>query len=150
MRIWSPIAAVAGTGKVPTATLPAPMSNVYGWSAHAASVLAFWALALRIEGDYAEAGVPMLPVTNGDAYTRLQILVYSALLVPITLALGPAADLGWIYYGTAIVTGLLFVWYAYQLFRRPETTPPIRLYKYSLLYLALVFIAMGLDAAILG
>lgn len=110
----------------------------------------FWALALRIEGDYAEAGVPMLPVTNGDAYTRLQILVYSALLVPITLALGPAADLGWIYYGTAIVTGLLFVWYAYQLFRRPETTPPIRLYKYSLLYLALVFIAMGLDAAILG
>ncbi len=110
----------------------------------------FWALALRLEGDYAEAGVPMLPVTNGPAYTRLQILGYSVMLVAVSLALGPAAQLSWIFYATALSTGGAFIWYAYELFRKPESTPPIRLYKYSLVYLALVFIGMGIDAALLG
>jgi len=110
----------------------------------------FWALALRLEGDYAEAGVPMLPVTNGPAYTRVQILRYSVMLVAISFTLGPAANLSWIYYATAAITGGLFIAYAFQLFRHPDTTPPIRLYKYSLLYLAFVFIAMGVDAALLG
>ncbi len=110
----------------------------------------FWALALRLEGDYAEAGVPMLPVTNGPAYTRLQIMGYSVMLVAVSLVLGPAAHLSWIFYATALGLGGVFVFYAYQLFSRPDTTPPIRLYKYSLLYLALVFVAMGLDALLLG
>jgi protoheme IX farnesyltransferase len=110
----------------------------------------FWALALRLEGDYAEAGVPMLPVTSGPAYTRLQILRYSVMLVAVSLLLGPAGDLKYIYYATALVSGGAFIGYAWQLFRRHESTPPIRLYKYSLLYLALLFIAMGVDAAILG
>jgi len=110
----------------------------------------FWALALRLEGDYAEAGVPMLPVTNGPAYTRLQILRYSVMLLIVSLMLGPAGDLGYIYYGTVLGTGAIFVAMAYQLWRKPETTAPIQLYKYSLLYLALVFVAMGVDAALLG
>ncbi len=110
----------------------------------------FWALALRLEGDYAEAGVPMLPVTHGPAATRIQILRYSVMLVVVSLVLGPAGELSWIYYGAALATGGIFVAYAYQLFRKPETTPPIRLYKYSLLYLALVFVAMGVDVAVLG
>ena len=110
----------------------------------------FWALALRLEGDYAEAGVPMLPVTAGPAYTRLQILRYSVMLVAVSLVLGPAGNLGYIYYATALLTGGAFIAYAWQLFRKHETTPPIRLYKYSLLYLALLFVAMGVDAAILG
>ncbi|MEO8541905.1 MAG: heme o synthase, partial [bacterium] len=110
----------------------------------------FWALALRLEGDYAEAGVPMLPVTAGPAFTRLQILRYSVMLVAVSLILGPAAELGVIYYATALATGGFFVFLAYQLFRKHETTPPIRLYKYSLLYLALVFISMGVDAAVFG
>ena len=110
----------------------------------------FWALSLRLEGDYAEAGVPMLPVTDGPAATRLQILRYSVMLVIVSLMLGPGGELSWIYYATALGTGAVFVALAYQLWRRPDVTPPIRLYKYSLLYLALVFIGMGVDAALLG
>ena len=110
----------------------------------------FWALALRLEGDYAEAGVPMLPVTDGPAYTRVQILRYSVMLVLVTFLMGPAADLSWIYYGASVGLGGWFVFLAYQLWRKPADTPPIRLYKYSLLYLALLFVAMGVDAAALG
>jgi protoheme IX farnesyltransferase len=110
----------------------------------------FWALSLRLEGDYAEAGVPMLPVTNGPAFTRLQILRYSVMLVIVSLMLGPGGELSYIYYATALGTGGLFVAMAFQLWRKPAITPPIRLYKYSLLYLALVFISMGVDAAVLG
>ena len=110
----------------------------------------FWALSLRLEGDYAEAGVPMLPVTNGPAYTRLQILRYSVMLVVVSLMLGPAGELSLIYYATALGTGAVFIAMAYQLWREPKTTPPINLYKYSLLYLALVFVSMGVDAAVLG
>ncbi|MGE5596510.1 MAG: heme o synthase, partial [Hyphomicrobiales bacterium] len=110
----------------------------------------FWALALRLENDYAEAGVPMLPVTDGPAYTRVQILRYSVLLVLVSLLLAPAANLTWIYLPSALATGGLFVWYAWRLFRSPESESPMTLYKWSLLYLALLFVSMGLDAAILG
>ena len=61
----------------------------------------------------------------------------------------PAAELGLIYLGTAIIAGALFIWKAFELWRRPDRVPPMGLYKYSLLYLAIVFVAMGLDAAIL-
>jgi len=110
----------------------------------------FWALSLRLEGDYAEAGVPMLPVTNGAAFTRLQILRYSVMLVIVTLMLGPAAELSFIYYATALGTGGVFVAMAFQLWRRPESVAPISLYKYSLLYLAVLFVSMGIDAPLLG
>lgn len=110
----------------------------------------FWALALRLEGDYAEAGVPMLPVTDGPAYTRVQILRYSVMLVVVTFLMGPAADLSWIYYASSVGLGGWFIFLAFQLWRQPASTPPIRLYKYSLLYLALLFVAMGVDAAALG
>jgi protoheme IX farnesyltransferase len=110
----------------------------------------FWALSLRLEGDYAEAGVPMLPVTNGAAYTRIQILRYSVMLVIVSMMLGPAAELGAIYYATALGTGGVFIAMAFQLWRNPQTVAPITLYKYSLLYLAIVFVSMGVDAALLG
>jgi protoheme IX farnesyltransferase len=110
----------------------------------------FWALALRLEGDYAEAGVPMLPVTDGPSVTRFQILRYSVMLVVISVLLAPAADLGIIYLGSIIALGGAFSWYAFQLWRHPERESPMTLYKYSLLYLALVFVAMGVDALVLG
>jgi len=110
----------------------------------------FWALSLRLENDYAEAGVPMLPVIAGPAVTRLQILRYSVMMVLVTFILGPAADLGVIYYASAVGLGGMFIGYAYQLWRNPDGTPPIRLYKYSLLYLALLFVSMGVDAAVFG
>jgi protoheme IX farnesyltransferase len=108
----------------------------------------FWALALRLKDDYAEAKVPMLPVTAGPAATRLQILRYSVMLVLISLLLAPAAELGFVYLGAAAITGVLFTWYAYRLWRDPEHVSPMSLYKYSLLYLALVFVAMGVDALV--
>ncbi len=110
----------------------------------------FWSLALRMKGDYEEAGVPMLPVTNGAPYTRTQIFLYSVLLVPVTFALVPAANLGWIYLASAIGSGAVFVGLAWRLWRRPEAGSPMHLFSYSLLYLTIVFVAMGLDAAILG
>ncbi len=108
----------------------------------------FWALALRLKNDYAEAGVPMLPVTHGPAITRVQIFRYSVLLVLVSLLLGPAADLSWVYLGAALGLGAAFVWFATRLWRDPEHVSPMSLYKYSLLYLALVFVAMGVDIAV--
>ncbi|MBA4179708.1 MAG: protoheme IX farnesyltransferase [Anaerolinea sp.] len=108
----------------------------------------FWALSLRLRNDYADAGVPMLPVTDGPEVTRAQILRYSVMLVAVSLLLGPAGELRWIYFATALVTGGIFVAMAFKLFRAPERTPPMSLYKYSLLYLAVMFVAMGVDAAI--
>ena len=110
----------------------------------------FWALSLRLKDDYAEAGVPMLPVARGPAATRTQILVYSLALVVVTLALVPAADIGWIYAGTSVFLGAGFVRSAFRLWRHPAEVPPMRLYKYSLLYLALLFVAMGVDAVVLS
>jgi len=109
----------------------------------------FWALALRLKGDYAEAGVPMLPVTAGPEYTRIQMLRYSVLLVLVSLLLGPAAQLGWIYLATAALSGIVFVACAFQLWRRPAETSPMRLFTYSLIYLAIIFVAMGADSLIL-
>jgi len=110
----------------------------------------FWALALRLKDDYAEAHVPMLPVTAGPAATRIQIAGYSVVLVAVSLLLVPAASLGWIYLGSAAGLGAMFIWSAFRLWRRPDSVSPLGLYKFSLLYLALLFVAMGVDAAILG
>ena len=110
----------------------------------------FWSLALRMKGDYAEAGVPMLPVTNGAPYTRTQIFMYSLVLVAVSVTLVPAANLGFIYLASAIGSGAVFVGLAGTLWRRPTPGAPMRLFSYSLLYLTIVFVAMGLDAAILG
>ncbi len=110
----------------------------------------FWALALRVRGDYQNAGVPMMPVTNGPEYTRIQVLRYSVLLVLVTLLLGPAGNLSWIYLGSAAASGILFVALAVQLWRKPADTSPMRLFTYSLIYLAIIFVAMGADSILLS
>ncbi|MGI8925645.1 MAG: heme o synthase [Tepidiformaceae bacterium] len=109
----------------------------------------FWALSLRLKDDYAHAAVPMLPVTAGPALTRLQIFRYSVLLVLVTLTLAPTAELRWVYLGSALVLGGGFAWLALRLWQQPDITSPMTLYKYSLLYLALLFIAMGADTVML-
>ncbi len=109
----------------------------------------FWALALRLKDDYGQAGVPMLPVTHGPASTRKQILIYSIVLVAFSFVLLPAASLGLIYGASAVVLGALFIYRAWELWRRPSTVSPMELYKYSLLYLALLFVAMGVDVAVI-
>ncbi|HCV00703.1 MAG TPA: protoheme IX farnesyltransferase [Dehalococcoidia bacterium] len=110
----------------------------------------FWALALRIADDYREAGVPMLPVEVGEALTRRQILAYSIVLVPITLTPLLTGTLGWLYGTVTALAGFGFVAIALGLWRWPQHVPSMRLYTYSLFYLATIFIVMTVDIAILG
>ncbi len=110
----------------------------------------FWALSLRLKDDYADARVPMLPVTHGVEVTRLQILRYTVLLVVVTLLLLPAASLSWIYLGSALVLGATFFWGSFRLWQQKSSIEPITLYKLSMLYLALLFVSMGVDAAVFG
>ena len=113
----------------------------------------FWALSLRIAKDYAAAGVPMLPVVRGVPETTRQIGLYTILLVAISLVLFAVARMGLIYLGAAGVLGALFLWYAYRLWRvgtSPErsTAGAIRLYRYSITYLSLLFLAVAIDAIV--
>ncbi len=109
----------------------------------------FWALALKLKDDYASASVPMLPVTSGPAFTRNQILIYTIALVATTFTLIPASsNISWIYATTAALAGAGFIWYAVKLLRHHQTESPMNVYKYSLLYLAIIFVAIGVDGAI--
>lgn len=109
----------------------------------------FWALALVKQKDYARAGVPMLPVVAGEAETRWQIFVYSALLVALSLILTPIGAMGWIYLVGAAALGAIFMRSAWDVWRTGDQASIWGLYKYSLLYLALLFVVMVLDRAFL-
>jgi protoheme IX farnesyltransferase len=108
----------------------------------------FWALALLIRRDYAAARVPMLPVVSGEAETARQILGYSLALVACTVVPFALGLFGSLYLAAALALGAVFVWLAVRL--RRETTPAraARLFHYSLLYLALLFVAVALDAIV--
>ena len=110
----------------------------------------FWALALRIAPDYRKASVPMLPVEAGAVATRRQILAYSIVLLPLTLSLLLTGEVGWLYGAAAGAAGLGFVAIAFGLWKWPERVPSMRLYTFSLAYLAAIFIVMAIDVAILG
>ena len=108
----------------------------------------FWALALRYQGDYAAAGVPMLPVVKGDDETRRQIFLYSLVLFGTTLLLAPVAGMGPIYLGTAVVLGGVFVYRALVLWRLAGSDRSWKLFTYSIVYLAALFGAVALDAVV--
>jgi protoheme IX farnesyltransferase len=115
----------------------------------------FWALALFMEADYANAGVPMLPVTHGPVATRKQILLYSLLLVPVSVAPAMLRLTGWIYGGTAVVLGVIFIALAAKVSRNTailatEMAPERQLFKFSLLYLACLFGALVIDRVMLS
>jgi protoheme IX farnesyltransferase len=110
----------------------------------------FWALALRLRGDYAAAGVPMLPVVRGVAETSRQIALYTVLLVVLTLVFAAVAGMGVIYVVAAVALGAAFLWRSYLLWRQGSssegsTAQAIRLYRYSIGYLTLLFAAVALD-----
>jgi protoheme IX farnesyltransferase len=108
----------------------------------------FWALALMANTDYAKAGVPMLPNVRGAERTKKEIFVYTLVLVAASLALTPLGVMGLWYFVPAAVLGAVFVWDAWKMLRGP-TKPLARvLFKYSLLYLALMCAAMVLDRVI--
>jgi protoheme IX farnesyltransferase len=109
----------------------------------------FWALALYKQSDYGAAGIPMLPNVAGERATKVQILVYSVLLVASTLVPSWIGFMGPIYTAAAIVTGVAFLWFAWALFRTTETVAMKKagraLFTYSLSYLSVIFLALITD-----
>jgi protoheme IX farnesyltransferase len=105
----------------------------------------FWALALYRKQEYAKAGVPMLPVTHGDKFTRLHVLFYTVILIAVTLLPYATHMSGLIYVVSALVLGGVFLYYAIRIYtdysdRLAQTT-----FRYSILYLTLLFAALLLD-----
>lgn len=105
----------------------------------------FWALALMRKREYRRAGVPMLPVVAGDRETHRQIILYSVLLLLVSTAPVLLGMLGPVYLVSSLVLNGLFLAYAWAIRREPTNQNIWRLYRYSLLYLALLFLAMGVD-----
>jgi protoheme IX farnesyltransferase len=105
----------------------------------------FWALAIHRREDYAKAGIPMLPVTHGVAYTKLQILLYTLLLVVVSLLPFVIRMSGLLYLVSALALGGVFLWYAVKLWRTDEETLPMRTFHWSIWYLSLLFAALLLD-----
>jgi protoheme IX farnesyltransferase len=133
-------AAVTGTVGLPAWVL---FAIVFVWTPPH-----FWALAMRFRGDYAAAGVPMLPVVRGDDETRRQIFLYSLVLFGTTLVLVPAASMGPVYAATAVVLGGVFVYRSLALWRTPSEARAWSLFKYSIIYLAALFLAVAVDALV--
>jgi protoheme IX farnesyltransferase len=105
----------------------------------------FWALSLLMKGEYEKVGVPMLPVVRGEAETRRQILLYSVLLYAVTQLPFCAGGFGVIYLAASLALGMAFIAGAVRLFRRADRRSALRLYLFSLAYLALLFCAMVAD-----
>jgi len=105
----------------------------------------FWALALMAKKQYAEAGIPMLPVVRGEAETKRQIVVYSAALSGLTLIAVPLHVMGLLYLACALVLDAIFLYYALRVSKAGSIASERALYTYSMLYLALLFVAMVVD-----
>jgi protoheme IX farnesyltransferase len=108
----------------------------------------FWALSLLMKDEYAAVGVPMMPVVRGEAETRRQVLLYAVLLVALTLLPFLFGFFGIIYAICAAALGGAFIVRAYDLYRQADRSSALRAYLFSLLYLALLFGAMVLDARV--
>jgi len=108
----------------------------------------FWALSLLIRKHYERAGIPMLPVVRGEEETRRQIVLYTLVLVALTLVLSPVGLMGLVYFGAAVVLGAIFIGYAVRLWRLATPQAARRLYLYSMLYLFALFTAMAVDRVI--
>ena len=146
--------------------LSGAMPPALGWAAVANSVPAeawllvliifvwtpphFWALALYRTRDYENSGLPMLPITHGEKLTRLHILMYSIALLATTLLPYVIRMSGWIYLISAGVLGAIFIGYAYKLYRNYSDALARKTFKFSILYLALLFGALLVDHWVLG
>jgi protoheme IX farnesyltransferase len=109
----------------------------------------FWALAIRYRADYAAADVPMLPVVATFDETAKRIVAYTLVLWATSLAFWPAGSMGWIYLAAAMVLGGVFTWKALVLARSRNPDQAMRLFKYSITYITLLFGAMAADQLLL-
>lgn len=141
--------------------LSGAMPPALGWAAVANSVPAeawilvliifiwtpphFWALALYRNTDYAQSGLPMLPVTHGQQFTRLHIFLYSLVLFASTLLPFMVRMSGLLYLACAFVLSGLFVWYAWKLYKNYSDALARKLFRFSILYLSLLFLALLID-----
>ncbi len=106
----------------------------------------FWALAIARKADYEKVGIPMLPVTHGEDYTRLNILLYTILLVVITIIPYLMGMSGIIYLAAALALGARFLGYAIRMRRQPDNAElPMLTFKFSITYLGILFAALLLD-----
>jgi protoheme IX farnesyltransferase len=105
----------------------------------------FWALSLLMKDEYKRVGIPMMPVVRGERETRRQIVLYSLLLYAISQLPFCAGAFGGVYLGASMALGLAFIGGAVLLFRRADRRTALRLYLFSLIYLALLFGAMVAD-----
>ena len=142
-------------GAVPPLVGYAGTSGHLGWGALVMFAIVFvwtpphfWALALMIKEHYQRADVPMLPVVKGDRETARQIVYYTGVLIAVTLAPVAFGVFGIVYGIAAALLGAVFAWYALELRRTLERRSAVRLFHYSLLYLALLFVAMALDTLV--
>jgi protoheme IX farnesyltransferase len=105
----------------------------------------FWALALYRTEDYAKAGVPMLPVTHGKPYTRLQVLLYTFILFAVSLLPYVIRMSGAIYLAAALALGAVFIGYAARIYLAYSDEVARKTFRYSILYLAALFAALLVD-----
>ncbi len=106
----------------------------------------FWALSLMIKDDYERTGVPMMPVVHGEAETRRQILIYTIFMIGFTVGPYCTGLLGPLYLFASIGLGAIFFAFSFALWRNPSAGLTLQTYLYSLAYLALLFVAMAVDA----
>jgi protoheme IX farnesyltransferase len=106
----------------------------------------FWALAIRYKDDYERAGVPMLPVVAGVEATTRKMLLYTGLMVGVSLFLVPVAGMRWIYLVAAIGLGAWFLWDTWRVYRRPSAA--MRLFTTSTVYLSALFASVMLDVLV--
>jgi heme o synthase len=155
LKRWTPQNIVIGgaAGAMPALVGWAAVTGTLAWPAVVLFAIVFvwtpphfWALAMRYTGDYAAAGVPMLPVVRGEDETRRRILLYALLLFATTLLLVPIGDMGPVYTAAAVGLGGVFVYRALVVWRTADADRTRRLFSYSIVYLAGLFGAVGVDA----
>ena len=108
----------------------------------------YWPLSMRYKEDYANAGVPMLPVVRKSSTVAIQIILYSWAMVTSALLLIPVAQMGWTYIVVSVVAGGWFVFEAYRLYRqgmKGEVKNPMRLFHMANTYLTLLFVVIAID-----
>lgn len=105
----------------------------------------FWALAIHRKEEYAKAGIPMLPVTHGNKFTELHILLYTLMLLAVSLLPFVTGMSGWIYLAGALILGLRFLHYAIRLLKGDDRRVALNTFKYSITYLMALFVVLLVD-----
>ena len=105
----------------------------------------FWALAVHRQKEYANAGIPMLPVTHGERYTKIHILLYTLILLAVSVLPFVTGMLHLVYLTGALILGLIFIAYAVQMLISPKPGTGMATFRYSIVYLMLLFVLMLVD-----